>query len=133
MSDRPFETKTLARYPFPGSPRFLEIAARKIGKPEAARPSLKNPALSALANLCAQAADTDDDHVVDIIQKASESRDELQVALIAADLMIADVLSKRGFPVKKTSISITLRKRHDRDQAKKVKREREPREGEVVP
>jgi len=86
----------VARHDFPGFPAFLEAAARQIGHPEAAGPARRIETLSALANLCAQAAHADGAHVEGILAKAREFRDQLHAAHRAADLMLADLDSERG-------------------------------------
>ena len=81
----------MARHPFPGFPAFLDDAARQIGRPEAARPSRRLDGLSALSNLCAQAAEAEESLVAGILAKAEEFRDQLHAAHLAADLMLADL------------------------------------------
>lgn len=82
-------------YVFPGYPAFLETAAAELGRPESAAPARRISAISAMANLCAQAALADPGHVAGILAKAGEFRDQLATALRAADLMIADVEAGR--------------------------------------
>lgn len=88
----------MARHAFPGFPAFLDAAAEQIGRPEAARPARGTSGLSALANLCAQAALADPPHVAGILAKAEEFRDQLHAAHLAADLMLADVRAAREVP-----------------------------------
>ncbi len=82
-------------YVFPGYPSFLEDAAKKLGHPESAGPARRIQALTALANLCAQACLAHPAHVAGILAKAAEYRDQLATALGAADLMMADVQAGR--------------------------------------
>jgi len=89
----------VARHQFPGFPVFLEAAARQIGHPEAAGPARRIEALSAFANLCAQAARADGAHVKGILAKAREFRDQLHAAHRAADLMLDDLGYERGAAV----------------------------------
>ncbi len=86
----------MARYCFRGFPAFLEVAAEELGRPKVAGAVRRNEALSALANLCAQAAEADEVHVGGILAKAAEFRDQLQVASRAAELMLAEVRVGRG-------------------------------------
>ena len=86
----------MARHHFRGYPSFLAAAAEQFGHPEAALPARRNEALSALANLCAQASEADEAHVEGILAKAGEFRDQLRVASRAAELMLADVQAGRG-------------------------------------
>lgn len=94
----------MARHHFPGFPAFLDAAAEQIGRPEAARPARQVGGLSALANLCAQAAVADASHVDGILEKAAEFRDQLHAAYLAADLMLADVRAGRRTADPETSI-----------------------------
>jgi hypothetical protein len=82
--------------PFSGFPKFLETAALQIGRPEAAIPARANSTLSALANLCAQASQSDRNGATAILEKASEFRDQLHAASLAADLMIDEVSRSLG-------------------------------------
>jgi len=81
----------LSRYVFPGHPIFLQAAAQELGRPESADPARRVGPLTALANLCAQAAHAEAGHVAGILAKAAEFRDQLATALRAADLMLLDV------------------------------------------
>jgi hypothetical protein len=81
----------LSSYVFPGYPAFLESAAAELGYPESAGPARRIVALTALANLCAQAAHGDPVHVEGILAKAAGFRDQLATALRAAELMLIDV------------------------------------------
>ncbi len=81
----------MSSYVFPGYPAFLESAAAELGHPESAGPAGRIVPLTALANLCAQASHGDPAHVRGILAKAAEFRDQLAVALRAAELMLADV------------------------------------------
>ena len=92
----PGEVLSLSPYVFPGYPRFLESAAAELGRPESAAPASRIAPLTALANLCAQAAHGDGAHVVGILARATEFRDQLAVALRAADLMLVDVKAGRS-------------------------------------
>lgn len=83
----------MLRDSFPGYPIYLEAAARQIGHPEAEAPARRITALSALANLCAQASMAAPEDAPAILDKASEFRDQLHAAAIAADLMIEEVAS----------------------------------------
>src|SRR4051794_11876837 len=63
--------------PFPGYPPYLAAAAGEIGRPEAEAPARRNVALSAMANLLAQASLAEPAHVPVILEKAAEFRDQL--------------------------------------------------------
>ena len=76
---------------FPGHTAYLEAAAAGLGRPEFARAAGRQVALTALANLCAQASRADVTHAGAILSKAAEFRDQLAIALQAADAMLADV------------------------------------------
>ena len=76
---------------FPGQTGYLEAAADKLGQPDLARAAGRLVALTSLANLCAQASRANPADVAPILAKASEFRDQLAVALAAADAMLADV------------------------------------------
>jgi hypothetical protein len=86
----------MSRYVFPGFTGFLEEAARRIGRPEVAAPARRDSTLSALANLCAQAAPAGPEHARAILDKAAEFRDQLYAASQAADLMIDEVHQALG-------------------------------------
>jgi hypothetical protein len=86
----------LSPYVFPGYPNFLESAAAELGRPESSSLASRIAPLTALANLCAQAAQSDRAHVEGILAKATEFRDQLAVALRAAELMLADVQEGRS-------------------------------------
>jgi hypothetical protein len=86
----------LSSYIFPGYPIFLESAAAELGHPESAASASRIVPLTALSNLCAQAAHGDLAHVRGILAKAAEFRDQLAVALRAAELMLADVEAGRS-------------------------------------
>lgn len=86
----------MPRYSFPGFPKFLEAAAVELGRPEALAAARRINALAAVANLCAQAANAEDAHVVEILVNAAEYAEPLRVALRAADLMLAEVAAERG-------------------------------------
>jgi hypothetical protein len=93
----------LSAYVFPGYPIFLELAAEELGHPESAGPASRIVALTALANLCAQAAHGNPAHVEAILAKAAEFRDQLATALRAAELMLADVeAGRRPLPLAET-------------------------------
>ncbi len=85
----------MSSYVFPGYPAFLESAAAELGYPESAGPARRIAALTALANLCAQAAHGDPAHVEGILAKAAGFRDQLATALRAAELMLIDVEAGR--------------------------------------
>ncbi len=89
----------MSRYIFPGYPPFLEAAAIELGRPETALPARRVSALTALANLCSQETHADPAQVAGILAKADEFRDQLETALRAADLMLADVRSGCSRPV----------------------------------
>lgn len=78
-------------YVFPGHPGFLQSASAELGHPELAGIAGRIVPLTSLANLCAQAVHGDRAHARDILARASELRDQLAVALRAAELMLADV------------------------------------------
>ena len=78
---------------FPGQTAYLEAAADKLGQPELARGAGRLVALTALANLCAQASRANPADVAPILAKAGEFRDQLAIALEAADAMLTEVES----------------------------------------
>ncbi len=86
----------MSSYVFPGYPCFLESAAEELGHPESAASAGRIVPLTALANLCAQATQSDPAHAPGILAKAIEFRDQLAVALRAADMILADVEAARG-------------------------------------
>jgi hypothetical protein len=85
----------VSSYVFPGYPAFLESAAAELGLPGSAGAAGRIVPLTALANLCAQAAHGDPAHASDILARAAEFRDHLAVALRAAELMLLDVEAAR--------------------------------------
>ncbi len=76
---------------FTGHPAYLEAAARQLGQPDQARAAGRLVALSSLANLCAQASRARPTDAAAILAKASEFRDQIAIALKAANAMLADV------------------------------------------
>lgn len=86
----------LSMFVFPGPPAYLEAAAAQFDRPESARAAGRLVALTALANLCAQASQADPAHVAAILAKAAEFRDQIAIALRAAEAMLADVGAARG-------------------------------------
>jgi hypothetical protein len=85
----------LPSYVFPGFPIFLELAESELDRPGSAGPARRISALTELANLCAQAARSPSAHVEGILAKAAEFRDQISVALRAAELMLDDVETGR--------------------------------------
>jgi hypothetical protein len=81
----------VSSYVYPGFPAFLESAASELELPGSAGAAGRIVPLTALSNLCAQAAHGEPAHARDILAKAAEFRDHLAVALRAAELMLADV------------------------------------------
>ena len=81
----------LSPFVFPGQTGYLEAAADQLGQPELARAAGHLLAVTALANLCAQATRANPADVAPILAKAGEFRDQLAIALEAADAMLADV------------------------------------------
>ena len=88
----------MSSYIFPGHPGFLESAAAELGHPESAALAGRIVPLTALANLCAQAALAEPSHVAGILAKAAEFRDQIAVALLAAERMLAAVGADRDHP-----------------------------------
>jgi hypothetical protein len=86
----------VSSYVFPGYPTFLESASAELGLPESAGPAGRIVPLTDLANLCSQASHGDPAHFRGILAKAAEFRDQLAVALRAAELMLAEVEAARG-------------------------------------
>jgi hypothetical protein len=86
----------VSSYVFPGYPAFLESAASELGLPGSARAAGRIVPLTALANLCAQAAHGTPAHAPGILARAAEFRDQIAVALWAAELMLAEVEAARG-------------------------------------
>ncbi len=89
---------SLSSFVFPGYPAYLEAAANQFGRPESARAAGRLLAVTALANLCAQASRADLAHVGAILAKGVEFRDQLAIALQAADAMLDDVKAARIAP-----------------------------------
>lgn len=83
-------------YVFPGYPAFLESAAAELGRPELAAPAGRIVPLTALANLCAQAALAPESHAPGILAGAAEFRDQIAIALQAAEQMLAEVEAGRA-------------------------------------
>ena len=88
----------MSSYVFPGFPPFLATAALELGLPDSADSARRISSLTGLANLCAQASRADLEHVEGILAKAAEFRDEIAIALRAAELMLADVEAGRRRP-----------------------------------
>ena len=88
----------MSNYTFSGFPAFLEAAAARLGRPEAAGPARRQGALAALANLCAQVVGAERGRAPEILAKAAEFRDQLHVAHLAADLMLLDAYDGLGLP-----------------------------------
>ena len=76
---------------FPGHPSYVATAAEQLDRPAAAPGAGRLVALTALANLCAQASRAEPAQVDAILSKAIEFRDQLAVAHRAATAMLADV------------------------------------------
>jgi hypothetical protein len=83
------------RYVFPGFPEFLERAIAELGFPLPFARGRIPEALAGLANLCAQASDTDREQAAQILREAASLRDQLLVATRAADLMLDEVTQAR--------------------------------------
>jgi hypothetical protein len=83
------------RYVFPGYPEFLERAIAELGFPKPFARVRVPEALAGLANLCAQASDTDRERAAQILREAASLRDQLLVASRAADLMLDEVTRAR--------------------------------------
>ena len=83
---------------FPGYPAYVQAAANQFDRPESARAAGRLLAVTALANLCAQASRADPAHVDAILAKGVEFRDQLAIALQAADAMLDDVKAARIAP-----------------------------------
>jgi hypothetical protein len=81
---------------FPGYPPFLAVAAAELGCAEAADPARRVSTLTAMANLCAQAAVAHEQAVPGILAKAQEFHDQLRVATRAAELMLDSIRASRG-------------------------------------
>jgi hypothetical protein len=81
----------LSDYVFPGFPTFLESAANELNLSRSVGPARRIVALTDLANLCSQASLADRSHVEGILAKAVDFRDQLAIALRAAELMLAEV------------------------------------------
>ena len=88
----------MSSFIFSGHPAYLELAAAGLGHPGSAAAAGRIVPLTALANLCAQASLVADPDASIILAKAAEFRDQLAVALRAAELMLADVEANRGRP-----------------------------------
>ena len=79
------------RSPFLGYPAFLARAAAELEVDPSHARGRAPAALSAMANLCAQASTAEAPHVLAILAEAAALRDRLLVAARAADLMLGDV------------------------------------------
>jgi hypothetical protein len=86
------------RYRFPGFFEYLAASSARTGLPDAELPARKNPTLSALANLCAQAGCADPAAAAGIVAKAAEFRDQLLVAYEAAELILEETRKALGLP-----------------------------------
>ena len=86
----------MSSYVYRGFPIFLESAAAELGLSGSAGAAGRILPLTALSNLCAQAAHGEPAHARDILARAAEFRDHLAVALRAAELMLADVEGALG-------------------------------------
>jgi hypothetical protein len=86
----------MSRYLFHGLTVFLDKAAQRNGRPEAALAARRDPTLSALANLCAQTEAVGPNQARTIMVKATEFRNQLHAALQAADFMIEEVNQALG-------------------------------------
>jgi hypothetical protein len=75
---------------------FLESAAADLGRPELAAHAGRIVPLTALANLCAQAALAPESHAPGILAGAAEFRDQIAIALQAAERMLAEVEAGRA-------------------------------------
>lgn len=83
------------RYAFPGHLPFLQAAeAGATGR--AVSHARRQPAVSAIASLAAQACDAPDAHRADIFSQAVEVRAGLAIALDAADAILAEVAERLG-------------------------------------
>ncbi len=94
----PGEVNPLSSFIFPGYPAYLELAAAELGLPGLASPAGRIVPLTALSNLCAQASLVSEPEASVILDKAAEFRDQLAVALRAAELMLVDVGANRSRP-----------------------------------
>ena len=81
----------LSSFVFSGQTAYLATAADQLGQPELARGAGRLVALTALANLCAQASRAKPADAALILANAVEFRDQLAIALQAADAMLLDV------------------------------------------
>jgi hypothetical protein len=76
---------------FPGYPAFVAAAEAELGSVGAAAPVRRIVPLTDLANLCAQASLAAPSRRSEILARAAEFRDQLAIALRAAELMLAHV------------------------------------------
>ncbi|MEO6810623.1 MAG: hypothetical protein ABI353_16020 [Isosphaeraceae bacterium] len=84
-------------YQFPGHPAYLARAAKTLGLPvSASDEARRQPALTRLANLIAQASDADVAHAPGVLAEALKSRDALAVALDASELALIDAHAGLG-------------------------------------
>ncbi len=86
------------RYVFPGFPVFQVRAAERLGVAATVMDGKPLAAIASLANLCAQAALADSDHVATILAEATLYSDRLIVAAEAAQMMLDEVGDARGLP-----------------------------------
>lgn len=93
---------------FTGHPAYLEAAAQDYGRPDLARAAGRLAALTAAANLCAQASRAEPVAVAPILAQAGEHRDQLAIALAATDAMIADVESATWFDPESTPAEVEM-------------------------
>lgn len=85
------------RYAFAGHPAFLDAARSALGLPVAASDEARRqPALTRLANLVAQAGDAHGAPRTGVLSEARKSRDALAVALRAAELILIDAHAGLG-------------------------------------
>ena len=78
-------------FQFRGHPEYVVSAAEKLGRPELAGEAGRTMALHYLAALCAQAVASNAEQALDILGEAARFRDQLHIALQAAEAMLSDI------------------------------------------
>ena len=81
----------MPEFHFPGYPAYVEAAARAAGRPIRMDGFAKVGPLLGLSNLCGQAIGLHPSAMIEVLARAREFRDQLEVALSAADAMLDDV------------------------------------------
>jgi hypothetical protein len=81
---------------FPGFPEFLDRAAAVLDVPEARLEARRVPSVAAVANLCAQADRGDTERALQILEQAQGILDQLRVATLGVEMMLAQAFADHG-------------------------------------